>query len=369
LNVSEATLEWLLHPSNTASRWLTLTLLLGKRDANRDVVEAKRGIPSSPWARKILEGQHPDGWWVDGKNLGEPKFNGTMFRLEALADIGMPGDNPKVKKACELFLNQAEISGEGFAPARYKNRRPHECGNGRMLFTFNTFGYGSDGRVKAAAKWLLANQMPDGGWNCGHEPKARLRPNGRIEMDHACSPEMKGHHSSFFTTMAVLKGLGTMAKPPSGAIKRGIEFLLQHRVYFAESTGRAVYGWPPALMFPPSLFYDGLQPLRVLAMLGTKYDPRLDKALDLLSSRPNRQGRWPLDRVPVRPNGDPRFSLVLDRIGKPNKWLTVQSLHVLEHFGRTTIPGRPGAPERRSHQSRQKRDEPEQVVAVDVATA
>lgn len=159
-------------------------------------------------------------------------------------------------------------------------------------------------------------------------------------MDHVCSPNLPSHHSSFFSTMAVLKGLGTMADPPARAIKRGVEFLLQHRLYFSDTTGRAVYGWPPGLMFPPSLFYDGLQPLRVLAIAGAKYDARMNQGLELLEFRANRQSRWPLDRVPVRPNGDPNFSLRLDPIGKPNKWLTVQALFVLKRFGRITIPKR-----------------------------
>lgn len=98
-----------------------------------------------------------------------------------------------------------------------------------------------------------------------------------------------------------------------------------------------IYRWPPPLLFPPHLFYDGLQPLRVLTMLGVSHDPRLDEALDQLQSRADSQGKWPLDGVPVRPNGDPSFSLKIDPPGQPNKWITVHALASLRYFGRVHV--------------------------------
>lgn len=257
-----------------------------------------------------------------------PKFTGTMFRLEALADLGMPGDDPRVTAACELFLERTELPGEGFCPRQTKPRVPHECGQGRMLFVFNHFGYGRDRRVKAAADWLLANQMLDGGWNCNHHPKGRLQADGRIRMDHACSLELPHHKSSLFTTMAVLKGLATMPRPPKRAIGRGVEFLLAHRVHRARHSNRAIYRWPPWIAFPPQLFYDGLQPLRVLVMAGAGPDPRLDEALSYLESRAVR-GRWPADGAPMPPSGRPEYTLTIEPGGRANKWITVHALHVL----------------------------------------
>jgi hypothetical protein len=335
--VKRATVDWLLQPSNASARWHALRLLLDKLDDDPEVVAAREKIPSSPWVKTVMRDQQREGWWIDGKNLGTPKFNGTMFRLEALADLGTPGDDPRVQRACELFLERAEMPGEGFAPARYKKRYAEECLNGRMLFTFNHFGYGRDPRVKAAAEWLIANQMLDGGWNCSHHPKAHPGPDGVIRMDHVCSLDKPHHRSSLFSTLAALKGLGSMKRPPRKVINRGVEFLMEHRLYWAKRSRRVIYGWPPPLLFPPHLFYDGLQPLRVLAMLGVYHDARLDEALDQLESRADSQGMWPLDGVPVRPNGDPSFSLKIDPPGRPNKWITVHALTALRHFGRVSV--------------------------------
>ena len=227
----------------------------------------------------------------------------------------MPADDPQISAACELLLERTELPGEGFCTRQTKPKIPHECGQGRMVFLFNHFGYASDKRVKAAADWLLANQMLDGGWNCAHNPKGRLQPDGVIRIDHACSLDRPHHKSSLFTTMEVLKGLAAMSRPPKQAIVRGVEFLLQHRVHRARNSRRAIYRWPPKLNFLGA-GYDGLQPLRVLAIAGALPDERLDEALTYLESRAL-AGRWPADNTPLEPPE------------APNKWITVHALHVI----------------------------------------
>lgn len=323
----QSAIDWLLEESNPSARWYALRLLLDRPDDDVDVVAAQRAIPGSAWAKTIFEGQHVDGWWVNAKNLGEPKFVGTMWRLEALADLGVPGDDPRVARACELFMDTAELAGEGFCTRQTPPRAPHECGQGRMLFVLNHFGHGGDKRVQAAAKWLLANQMLDGGWNCNHHPKGRLGDDGKVHMDHKCSLDLPHHKSSLFTTMAVLKGLSSMRRPPKTAIKRGVEFLLRHRIHRAQNSRRAIYHWPPPILFPPQLHYDGLQPLRVLAMCGGGPDARLDEALTYLEGRAV-AGRFPADGAPMPPSRKRENTLVIDKPG-PNKWVTVHALYAL----------------------------------------
>ena len=310
-------LDWLLEPTNPSARWLALRLLLDRPADDPDVVEAQNAVPGSAWAEAILEGQQSDGSWPRGKT-SRPTLAATAQRLTALAEIGMPADDPRVSTACELLLERAELPGEGFCGRQTKPRTPHECGQGGMLFLFNHFGYGADKRVKAAADWLLANQMLDGGWNCAHHPKGRLQPDGVIRMDHECSLDRPHHKSSLFTTMAVLKGLAATRRPPKRAIARGVEFLLQHRVHRARNARRAIYRWPPQLNFLGA-GYDGLQPLRVLAMVGASPDERLDEALTYLESRAI-DGRWPADNTPH------------ESPGVPNKWITMHALVALRRL-------------------------------------
>lgn len=310
--VDDAVLEWLLEPSNPTARWLALRLLLDRADDDPDVLEAQQAVPDSPWAQVVLAGQRPDGSWARG-TTSKPELRATSDRLSALASLGMPADDPRVIASCELLLEQTELPGEGFCMRKTNPKTPHECGQGGMVFVFSQLGYGSDKRVKAAADWLLANQMLDGGWNCAHPDKGRLRPDGVIRMNHECSLDLPHHKSSLFSTMAVIKGLASTRRPPKKAVARGVEFLLEHRVHRARDSGRAIYRWPPKLEFLSGA-YDGLNPLRVLAMAGARPDSRLDEALTYLESRAS-DGRWPADNVPP--------------VGRPNKWVTVHALHVL----------------------------------------
>ena len=320
--VDPSVLDWLLEDSDASARWLALRLLLKRPDDDPDVVATQRRIPSSPWVQALLDGQQADGSWARGKT-SRPRYSATGHRLTALAELGTPGDDPRVAAGCELLLERTELPGEGFCARQSKPRVPHECGQGAMLYLFNHFGYGADKRVKAAADWLLANQMLDGGWNCAHHPKGRLQSDGVIRFDHACALDRPHHKSSLFTTMAVLKGLSSMRRPPKRPIARGVEFLLQHRVHRARDSRRAIYRWPPQLHFLGA-GYDGLHPLRVLAMTGAPRDERLDEALSYLESRAL-HGRWPADGE----SGD--------QTGAPNKWITVHALNVLQVLRPPTV--------------------------------
>ncbi len=258
-----------------------------------------------PAARRVLEAGHD-----------------LHRHCRATLGAGRPGNasrHPSVSAACNLFLERCELPGEGFAWKSTNPKGPHECRQGRLLFVSNRFGYGADKRVKAAADWLLANQMLDGGWNCAHRPKGRLQPDGVIRMDHECSLDRPNHQSSLFSTMAALKGLASATRPPKRAVARGVEFLLQHRVHRSrKKSGRALYGWPPKLEFLGG-GYDGLQPLRVLAMAGARPDERMEEALAYLESRAV-DGRWPADNMQPE--------------ARPNKW---------GHRPRTPHPARPSA--------------------------
>lgn len=47
-------LEWLLEPNQPPVRYLALTQLLGRKETDSDVQDAKARIPSAGWAAEIL---------------------------------------------------------------------------------------------------------------------------------------------------------------------------------------------------------------------------------------------------------------------------------------------------------------------------
>ena len=161
MGVDDVVFDWLLEPKNPTARWLTLRLLLDRAHDDHDVLEAQQAIPDSRWTQAVLAGQRSDGSWARGKT-SKPELRATADRLGALAELGMPADDPRASSTCELLLEQTELPGEGFCLRKTNPRVPHECGQGRLLFVFNRFGYGADKRVRAAADWLLPTRCSMG---------------------------------------------------------------------------------------------------------------------------------------------------------------------------------------------------------------
>ncbi len=78
-------LEWLLEPNQPSVRYLALTQLLGKRETDPEVREARARIPSTGWVADLLAGRDPAGWWARDKGWMEPRFVATHWVMLALA--------------------------------------------------------------------------------------------------------------------------------------------------------------------------------------------------------------------------------------------------------------------------------------------
>lgn len=308
VEVPQATIDWLLQPSNPSVRAMTLRHVLGRPARDPEVVEARAAIMKSPWVRRLMRDQHPDGWWVNPKNCYQPRGQATVWHLQLLAELGALGSDPRIARACDRFLMQNAMPDGGFSCAVHKKRYSEECLTGHMLYTLVAFGRGDEPTSRAARDWLLDRQLPDGGWNC--------RP-GQT-------------HSSFISTLGAVKALALMSSRQHEApLTRAVEFLLAHRVFFSHTTGKPVKKfWPPSIIFPVHYWYDLLHPLRTLSIAGAEADARLGDPLDLLEGRADGRARWRVDLAPR--------AMLVEAPGRPGKWVTASALGVLRHFGRLT---------------------------------
>lgn len=288
---------------------MTLGGVLRRRRDDPDLRRARAAIPSSRWVRRVIAGQHPEGWWVNPKSCYQPRGEATVWHLQLLAELGMHGADPRIEISCERFLDQHSMADGGFACGRHRDRYSEECLTGHMLYTLVTFGRGRDERSLAARDWLLERQLADGGWNC---------------VPHRA-------HSSFVSTLGALKALALMPDRDSArAVGRAVGFLLSHRLFFSHRTGRPVTRfWPPAIVFPVNYAYDLLHPLRALVIARARPDERLDEALAQLIARADATARWRTDDAPR--------ALMIERPGRLGKWVTAAALTVLAHFGRITL--------------------------------
>jgi hypothetical protein len=172
--------------------------------------------------------------------------------------------------------------------------------------------FGQD--VRGIVDRLLAEQLPDGGWNCE-------AANGSTR-------------SSFNTTICVLEALleHERAVGSSPAVTearlRGQEYLLERRLFRRRSTGGVVDDAWTRFAFPTWWHYDVLRGLEYLRRAGVAPDERVAEAIELVASKCDGDGRWPLEtrhpgEMPVETD---------EGEGRPSRWNTLRALRVLRWY-------------------------------------
>lgn len=157
------------------------------------------------------------------------------------------------------------------------------CINGQVAAVGAYFGRD----VRALIARLLAEQLPDGGWNCE-------AANGSTR-------------SSFNTTICVLEALLAYqhafgcSQNIIEARLRGQEYLLDRRLFRRRSTGEVIERDRKSgaaltrFAFPTWWHYDVLRGLEYLCGAGRAYDERMDEALALVASKRDGDGLWLLE--------------------------------------------------------------------------
>jgi hypothetical protein len=242
-----------------------------------------------------------------------------MHVLMLLRYLGLDPASDQARRALRLVREHVNWKGCG----------PQECGgnaffagevepciNGQVGAVGAYFGQD----VRGIVERLLAEQLPDGGWNCEAS-------NGSTR-------------SSFNTTICVLEALLEYEREAAGtpqltkARLRGQEYLLERRLFRRQSTGEVIErdrkggaAWT-RFAFPTWWHYDVLRALEYLRSACVTPDERVAEAIELLVSKRDRDGRWPLE------TRHPGVMLIdLDEgEGRPSRWNTLRALRVLDWF-------------------------------------
>jgi hypothetical protein len=181
------------------------------------------------------------------------------------------------------------------------------CINGKVVALGAYFGEDVHGIVDL----LLGEQMSDGGWNCEQE-------NGSTR-------------GSFHSTIDVLDGLleyewavGTTPRI-SAARLRGQEYLLERRMLRRLSTGEVIDPDWTHFSYPTYWHYDVLRGLNYMRAAGVVPDERVAEAIELVESRRDADGRWPLENQYAG-----RMHFAIDEgEGSPSRWNTLRAMRVL----------------------------------------
>jgi hypothetical protein len=307
-NVNEL-ISWLLE-GDPAIRWQTQRDLLGA-PAVQWQAERQRTVTEG-WGARLLALQGADGGW--GEGVYSPKWTSTTYTLLTLCDIGIPHD----QRAAALLIDQ--MLGHTLDKAFLHNLAVCDrCIVGMILWVTAYFGV-RDARMDALVANLLAEMMPDGGWNCAR----RRHP--------------QTHHSSFHTTFNVLDGLRawletTPAHPLRcdvlAAEQRALALLLAHRLFKSDKSGEVINPTFAMLSYPHRWHYTVLRGLDYFARIGAARDERVGDAIALLRSRRRVDGTWPVQH---KFSGKVFFDM--EKTGGPSRWNTLRALRVLQWWGR-----------------------------------
>ncbi len=307
-------IAWLLD-SDPALRWQVLQDLTSASAA--EVAAERARVAAEGWGAQLLALQAPDGRW--GGAAWNRGWNSTMHVLTLLRELGLDPASGPARRA--LNLVRENVSWQGCGPP-VCDRNPfftgelEPCINGQVGAAGAYFGQD----VRGIVDRLLAEQLADGGWNCEAE-------NGST-------------HSSFNTTICVLEALleyersGASRPEVSAARLRGQDYLLERRLFHRRSNGAAIErdrkggGDWTRFAFPNWWHYDILRGLDHLRRAGVVPDGRVAEAVEIVASKRDAQGRWPLD---VRYPGVMPIDLD-EEVGKASRWITLRALRVLNWY-------------------------------------
>jgi hypothetical protein len=242
-----------------------------------------------------------------------------MHVLMLLRDLGLDPASDPSRRAVGRVGDR--VTWQGCGPPECDGNRffageVEPCINGQVGAVGAYFGQDVRGLVDR----LLTEQLPDGGWNCE-------AANGSTR-------------SSFNTTICVLEALleheqAVGSSPAVTAARlRGQAYLLERRLFRRRSTGAVIErdrkgdtAWT-RFAFPPWWHYDVLRGLEYLRRAGVAPDERVAEAIELVASKRDGDGRWPLETqypgvMPVE---------IDDGEGRPSQWNTLRALRVLTWY-------------------------------------
>src|SRR5258706_2637739 len=315
--------EWLLD-SDAAIRWQVMRDLT---DASQDDVTAERArVATEGGGARLLALQGQDGPWdkspparltsaeaISWWKSVQPERQGTLFpewtsaawSLVLLRAFGLDPAGAEARQAVRRVREHVawEHDGEPFFAGEVE-----PCINGKVVALGAYFGEHVHGIVER----LLGEQMNDGGWNCEQE-------NGSTR-------------GSFHSTIDVLDGLLEFerASRPSAAVSaarsRGHEYLLERRMLRRLSTGDVIDPAFTQFSYPTYWHYDVLRGLDYLREAGLVPARRMAEAIELVESKRDAEGRWPLDN----PHPGRRHFALDDGEGRPSRWHTLRAIRVLK---------------------------------------
>jgi hypothetical protein len=284
---------------------------------DEEVAAERAKVATEGWGAQLLALQGEDGSWA-GTAFNQ-ELNSTMHVLSLLRELGLNPASDAARRAVSLVREHVKWQGwdwdgtwrgQEFEGNPFFAGEVEPCINGQVGASGAYFGQD----IQRILNLLLDEQLSDGGWNCEAE-------NGSTR-------------SSFHTTICVLEALleyelvNGSNTAMTEARHRGQEYLLERRLLRRLSTGEVIDPTWTQFSFPNWWHYDVLRGLEYLRRAGLTPDERMVEAIELVESKRDKDGRWPLE------NQHPGTMAVdVGEVeGQPSRWNTLRALRVLDWY-------------------------------------
>ena len=300
-------IEWLLE-GDISLQYQVHRDLLGE-----DRKDLQDRIATEGWGKQFLSKRNSNGHW--GDRFYQPKWISSHYTLLDLRNLNLSPDNALAKETIELTINSGIADDGGVQLGPSTAHHSNVCVNG-MFLNYASYFRIDEEKLCSIVDSILNEKMSDGGFNC------RTTRSGAT-------------HSSLHTSISVLEGLIEFQK--SGYIyrmneiqdarKSAEEFILLHQLFLSDRTGKVIRKDFLNLPYPSRWKYDILRALDYFQYAGSKWDERMNPAIQVLLKKRNKNATW---NVQAKHPGKEHFQM--EKAGNPSRWNTLRALRVLNHF-------------------------------------
>lgn len=300
------TLQWLLDGDISIQYQVYRDLL------DEDKPELRREIHKKGWAGNFISKQNDDGHW--GRGYYNPKWISTHYTLLDLRNLWVDPGVPSIRKIITKILKEEKGRDGGINPSGTINNSD-VCING-MALNFCSYFSADQDSLNSVIDFILSQKMPDGGYNC------QLNRKGAV-------------HSSLHSTISVLEGMREYIRNNytyriediMNAEREGQEFILSHRLYRSDKTGRIIKESFLRFPYPYRWYYDILRALDYFRIAGSEFDIRMNDAIETVRDKKDENYKWKLNaKYPGKEH------LSMEKPGNTSRWNTLRAWRVLKWF-------------------------------------
>ena len=278
-----------------------------------DRKELQDKIAHEGWGKRFLSERNSKGHW--GRKFYQPKWISSHYTLLDLRNLNLSPDNSIAKETIALTLHTCKAGDGGISLGPSTSVHSDVCVNG-MFLNYAAYFKTDEQSLCPIVDSILKERMPDGGFNC------RTTRSGAT-------------HSSLHTTLSVLEGINEFQKAGytyrmkelQSVRESAEEFILLHQLFISDHTGEIINKDFLKLTYPCRWRYDILRALDYFQYVGSKWDGRMEKAINIILKKRKNTGTWNMQAAHP---GQVHF--IMEKARKPSRWNTLRAMRVLEHF-------------------------------------